>query len=90
MPSGTHLFITDLVDTGEPIQQSVERAGLESLGNGWDSDTRTHPRAFSRDLIWWHRVWIFRRAGFPTIRTARFPHPTSWKNISAYSWPGSA
>ena len=41
MPSGTHLFITDLVDTGEPIQQSVERAGLESLGNGW---TRTPER----------------------------------------------
>jgi hypothetical protein len=35
MPSGSHLFITDFVDTGEPLQQSMEQAGLESLGNGW-------------------------------------------------------
>ncbi|MDX2974183.1 SAM-dependent methyltransferase [Kribbella solani] len=32
---GSYLFITDFVDTGEPLQKSIERAGLESLGNGW-------------------------------------------------------
>jgi len=32
---GSYLFITDFVDTGEPLQKSMERAGLESLGNGW-------------------------------------------------------
>ncbi|WP_017622031.1 SAM-dependent methyltransferase [Nocardiopsis chromatogenes] len=35
MPSGSHLFITDFVDTGEELQKAMERAGLESLGNGW-------------------------------------------------------
>lgn len=35
MPSGSHLFITDFVDTGEPLQKAMEQAGLESLGNGW-------------------------------------------------------
>jgi hypothetical protein len=35
MPSGSYLFITDFVDTGEPLQKGMERAGLESLGNGW-------------------------------------------------------
>lgn len=35
MPSGSHLFITDFVDTGEDLQKAMERAGLESLGNGW-------------------------------------------------------
>ena len=32
---GSYLFITDFVDTGEPLQKNMERAGLESLGNGW-------------------------------------------------------
>jgi hypothetical protein len=32
---GSYLFITDFVDTGEPLQKGMERAGLESLGNGW-------------------------------------------------------
>ncbi|TCC30861.1 SAM-dependent methyltransferase [Kribbella speibonae] len=32
---GSYLFITDFVDTGEPLQKQMERAGLESLGNGW-------------------------------------------------------
>ncbi|WP_410784799.1 SAM-dependent methyltransferase [Kribbella sp. C-35] len=32
---GSYLFITDFVDTGEPLQTNMERAGLESLGNGW-------------------------------------------------------
>ena len=35
MPSGSRLFITDCVDTGEELQRSVELAGLESLGSGW-------------------------------------------------------
>ena len=35
MPSGSYLFITDVVDTGEELQKGMERAGLESLGNGW-------------------------------------------------------
>jgi S-adenosyl methyltransferase len=35
MPSGSYLFITDFVDTGEPLQKAMEQAGLESLGNGW-------------------------------------------------------
>ncbi|MGH3899159.1 MAG: SAM-dependent methyltransferase [Pseudonocardiaceae bacterium] len=35
MPSGSYLFITDFVDTGEPLQKRMEQAGLESLGNGW-------------------------------------------------------
>ncbi|GAB3228626.1 SAM-dependent methyltransferase [Glycomyces halotolerans] len=34
-PSGSYLFITDFVDTGEPLQKHMEKAGLESLGNGW-------------------------------------------------------
>lgn len=34
-PSGSYLFITDFADTGLPEQQAVEKAGLESLGNGW-------------------------------------------------------
>lgn len=34
-PSGSYLFITDFVDTGEPLQKGMEKAGLESLGNGW-------------------------------------------------------
>jgi SAM-dependent methyltransferase len=34
-PSGSYLFITDFVDTGEPLQKGMEQAGLESLGNGW-------------------------------------------------------
>jgi SAM-dependent methyltransferase len=32
---GSYLFITDFVDTGEPLQKAMEQAGLESLGNGW-------------------------------------------------------
>jgi hypothetical protein len=32
---GSYLFITDFVDTGEPLQKAIEQAGLESLGNGW-------------------------------------------------------
>ncbi len=32
---GSYLFITDFVDTGEPLQKGMEQAGLESLGNGW-------------------------------------------------------
>jgi len=32
---GSYLFITDFVDTGEQLQKNMERAGLESLGNGW-------------------------------------------------------
>ncbi|GAA4921964.1 S-adenosyl methyltransferase [Stackebrandtia albiflava] len=32
---GSYLFITDFGDTGEPHQKAIERAGLESLGNGW-------------------------------------------------------
>ena len=35
LPSGSYLFITDFVDTGEPLQKAMEQAGLESLGNGW-------------------------------------------------------
>jgi S-adenosyl methyltransferase len=35
IPSGSYLFITDFVDTGEPLQKRMEQAGLESLGNGW-------------------------------------------------------
>ncbi|WP_285667133.1 SAM-dependent methyltransferase [Actinorhabdospora filicis] len=35
MVPGSHLFITDFVDTGEPLQKGMEQAGLESLGNGW-------------------------------------------------------
>ncbi|ADD45368.1 SAM-dependent methyltransferase [Stackebrandtia nassauensis] len=35
MPAGSYLFITDFVDTGEPLQKAMEQAGLESLGNGW-------------------------------------------------------
>lgn len=34
-PSGSYLFITDFVDTGDPLQKAIEQAGLESLGNGW-------------------------------------------------------
>ncbi|TQL75441.1 S-adenosyl methyltransferase [Stackebrandtia endophytica] len=34
-PAGSYLFITDFVDTGDDLQKSIERAGLESLGNGW-------------------------------------------------------
>ncbi|WP_030161007.1 SAM-dependent methyltransferase [Glycomyces sp. NRRL B-16210] len=34
-PAGSYLFITDFVDTGEPLQKGMEKAGLESLGNGW-------------------------------------------------------
>lgn len=32
---GSYLFMTDFVDTGEPLQKAIEQAGLESLGNGW-------------------------------------------------------
>jgi SAM-dependent methyltransferase len=32
---GSYLFITDFVDTDEPLQKAIEQAGLESLGNGW-------------------------------------------------------
>ena len=32
---GSYLFLTDFVDTGEPLQKGMEQAGLESLGNGW-------------------------------------------------------
>jgi hypothetical protein len=32
---GSYLFITDFVDTGEPLQKAIEQAGLASLGNGW-------------------------------------------------------
>ncbi|HZE38891.1 MAG TPA: SAM-dependent methyltransferase [Stackebrandtia sp.] len=35
MPAGSHLLITDFVDTGEPLQKAMEQAGLQSLGNGW-------------------------------------------------------
>ncbi|ADB31003.1 protein of unknown function DUF574 [Kribbella flavida DSM 17836] len=35
MVPGSYLFITDFVDTGDPLQKSMEQAGLESLGNGW-------------------------------------------------------
>jgi hypothetical protein len=35
MVPGSYLFITDFVDTGEPLQKAMEQAGLESLGNGW-------------------------------------------------------
>ncbi|QBI54115.1 SAM-dependent methyltransferase [Streptomonospora litoralis] len=35
MPAGSYLFITDFADTGDPIQAAIERAGLETLGNGW-------------------------------------------------------
>lgn len=35
IPSGSRLFVTDFVDTGDELQRSVERAGLESLGSGW-------------------------------------------------------
>ena len=35
MAPGSYLFITDFVDTGEPLQKAMEQAGLESLGNGW-------------------------------------------------------
>ncbi|GAA3742358.1 hypothetical protein HDA32_003295 [Spinactinospora alkalitolerans] len=35
LPSGSHLFVTDFVDTGDPVQAAMERAGLETLGNGW-------------------------------------------------------
>ncbi|MUL44230.1 SAM-dependent methyltransferase [Streptomonospora sp. PA3] len=35
MPSGSYLFITDFADTGEEVQKAIERAGLETLGNGW-------------------------------------------------------
>ena len=35
LPSGSYLFISDFVDTGEPLQKAMEQAGLESLGNGW-------------------------------------------------------
>ncbi|QNE21272.1 SAM-dependent methyltransferase [Kribbella qitaiheensis] len=35
LPSGSYLFITDFVNTGEPLQAAIERAGLESLGNGY-------------------------------------------------------
>ncbi|MGH8791342.1 MAG: SAM-dependent methyltransferase [Stackebrandtia sp.] len=35
MVPGSYLLITDFVDTGEPLQKSMEQAGLESLGNGW-------------------------------------------------------
>ena len=34
-PSGSYLFMTDFADTGEPQQAGIEKAGLESLGNGW-------------------------------------------------------
>jgi hypothetical protein len=34
-PSGSYLFITDFVDTGEALQQGIQRGGLESLGSGW-------------------------------------------------------
>lgn len=34
-PSGSYLFMTDFADTGEPQQAAIEKAGLESLGNGW-------------------------------------------------------
>ena len=34
-PSGSYLFMTDFADTGEPQQKAIEKAGLESLGNGW-------------------------------------------------------
>ncbi|MEU6858099.1 SAM-dependent methyltransferase [Glycomyces sp. NPDC046736] len=34
-PSGSYLLITDFVDTGEELQKAIEKAGLESLGNGW-------------------------------------------------------
>ncbi|GAA1990336.1 SAM-dependent methyltransferase [Nocardiopsis rhodophaea] len=35
VPSGSYLFISDFVDTGEPIQRAIEQAGLQTLGNGW-------------------------------------------------------
>jgi hypothetical protein len=35
MVPGSYLFMTDFVDTGEPLQKAMEQAGLESLGNGW-------------------------------------------------------
>ncbi|GAB3648526.1 class I SAM-dependent methyltransferase [Glycomyces tarimensis] len=34
-PSGSYLLMTDFADTGEPQQKAIEKAGLESLGNGW-------------------------------------------------------
>ncbi|MBB6172092.1 hypothetical protein HNR23_002152 [Nocardiopsis mwathae] len=35
VPSGSHLFISDFVDTGEQIQREIEAAGLKTLKNGW-------------------------------------------------------
>ncbi|ASU86199.1 SAM-dependent methyltransferase [Nocardiopsis gilva YIM 90087] len=35
VPSGSYLFISDFIDTGEPIQQAIEQAGLQTLKNGW-------------------------------------------------------
>ncbi|MEV0643744.1 SAM-dependent methyltransferase [Phytomonospora sp. NPDC050363] len=35
MVPGSYLFITDFVDTGEPLQKAMEQAGLDSLNNGW-------------------------------------------------------
>ncbi|THV42786.1 SAM-dependent methyltransferase [Glycomyces buryatensis] len=32
---GSHLFITDWPDTGDPAQHALSRACLETLGNGW-------------------------------------------------------
>ncbi|MFG3338798.1 SAM-dependent methyltransferase [Glycomyces sp. NPDC048151] len=34
-PSGSYLLMTDFADTGEEQQKAIEKAGLESLGNGW-------------------------------------------------------
>ncbi|THV33953.1 SAM-dependent methyltransferase [Glycomyces buryatensis] len=34
-PSGSYLLMTDFADTGDPVQKEIEKAGLESLGNGW-------------------------------------------------------
>jgi hypothetical protein len=34
-PSGSYLLITDFVDTGEPLQKAIEKAGMESLRSGW-------------------------------------------------------
>ncbi|MGH8793782.1 MAG: SAM-dependent methyltransferase [Stackebrandtia sp.] len=35
LPSGSHLFITSWPDTGDPAQEALSRACLETLGNGW-------------------------------------------------------
>ncbi|GAA3750114.1 SAM-dependent methyltransferase [Salinactinospora qingdaonensis] len=35
LPSGSYLFITSWPDTGDPAQKSLERAAVQTLGNGW-------------------------------------------------------